>query len=206
MPRAGLSTKSHPRSCTCSMPMPTLTCMAKGVLKAFPMRPSALCASTSLALVLCTAVRSSAASPALMCCSFFRQAKANAATASVSAGMAVSPQMLHNHPKVDPLFGSLLSLTHSIAIHVPKAPVLLGHQQPLDHLLTHPLAVDTESQHTQAVLVVTGERMAVMPGAWGQSTVVTRASWWQQSCGASTHRMPAVGGVPHLPNPSPGSI
>lgn len=185
------------------MPMPALTCMAMGVLKAFPMRPSALCASTSLALALRTAARSSAASLALMCFSFFRQAKANATTASVSVGMAVLPQMLRAHPMYP--FASLLTLTHSIAICMPKALVLLGHQQPLDHLLTHPLVVDTESQHAQAILVVTGERMAVMPGAWGQGTAVSRASRERQSCSASSHGVPAVGGVPHLPSPFPGS-
>lgn len=67
--------------------------------------------------------------------------------------------------------------------------MLLGRQEPADHLLPHPLAVDTQRQHAQAVLVVTGEGAAVVPGAWGQGIVSrgpvggppwqhTPAGWW----------------------------
>jgi len=59
-------------------------------------------------------------------------------------------------------------LTHSAAAGVREHAVPLGCQEPADHLLPHPLAVDAQRQHAQPVLVVTGERVPVPPGAWGR--------------------------------------
>lgn len=49
--------------------------------------------------------------------------------------------------------------------------MVLGREEPPDHLLPHPLVVHTQRQHAQPVLVVTGEGVAVPLGAWGQRVV-----------------------------------
>lgn len=63
------------------------------------------------------------------------------------------------------------TLTHGAAAGVPKPAVVLGCQEPADHLLPHPFAVDAQRQHAQAVLVVTGEGVAMLPGSWGRGVV-----------------------------------
>lgn len=129
-----------------------------------PKKPSGPCASTILLLTSRLAARSSAASLDRTSRCRSRQVKASAATAAVSAGTLVSPAPARG--AVHPPRGAhrpalaLGPLTRG----VPEPAVVLSRQEPADHLLPHPLAVDTQRQHAQAVLVVTGEGSAVVPG------------------------------------------
>lgn len=67
------------------------------------------------------------------------------------------------------------ALTHKIAM-VPEPSIVLGREEPPDHPLPHPLVVHTQRQHAQPILVVSGEGVAVLPGAWGQTCGVTGLS------------------------------
>lgn len=133
-----------------------------------PMMPSEPWASAMLLLAPCAASRSSAASslPTNLLCS--RQVKANATTASVSAGTArCHPGVTHPAGRHRPC---PWALTHGVA-SVPEFSVVLGREEPPDHLLPQPLVVHAQRQHAQPVLVVTGDGVAVPPGAWGQRVV-----------------------------------
>lgn len=133
-----------------------------------PMMPSGPWASAMLLLALSAASRSSAASPVPTNLLRSRQVKASATTASVSAGTPRCHRRVTHPPGCHCLCP--WTLTHGIAT-VPKLSMVLGHEEPPDHLLPHALVVHAQRQHAQPVLVVTGEGVAVLPGAWGQHVV-----------------------------------